>query len=147
MHQHRPVEMPAELPVPSLTLALFPDAMSGYNLHIAAQRFTLGPPQFANDTAPHWLSGHGHLYVNGEKKQRVYGIDLHLPGTWFKPGLNQISVTLNDHEHNVWTYQGNEMVATLFINTQREQVVVHHFTSIPSDSARKSAIHAATPAN
>lgn len=51
--------------------------------------------------------GHAHLYINGDKKNRIYG-HYHDLGT-LKPGIYDVMVTLNTHNHKVLFYQGKEV--------------------------------------
>lgn len=78
-----------------------------------------------------FVEGHAHLYVNGTKVQRVYDRDIHLPASLFQAGVNQISVTLNNHGHMHWTQDGRQLIATLFINPQAAQAVIYRFESFP----------------
>ena len=102
-HSHLPIAAPAQaLPV-SLSLALTKDAVSGYNLRLTTKNYTLMPPPggasmsalmtASMDQQTKILAGHGHLYVNGNKIQRIYGRNLHLPANLFKGGTNSISVS------------------------------------------------------
>ena len=142
-HSHLPIAVPSDAEEMSLSLSLARDAMSGYNLTLHTQRYILAaPPSDANmselmsasiDSKSGYLVGHAHLYVNGEKIQRIYGAGVHLPQTLFKQGTNSISVTLNNHGHMYWTIEGKKVVATLYIDSSNtSKLVKHKFESFPS---------------
>ena len=139
-HSHMPIALPEGVPTPRLALRLQPDVMSGYNVELQLEnyRLRLPPPpprtmaqRMAPSLADGLAAGHAHLYINGEKKQRVYGRLLHVPAEWLRPGVNQISVSLNSDGHMVWTAQERKILATLFINPQAEPGLLHHFASFP----------------
>ncbi len=83
------------------------------------------------DSNTGFVEGHAHLYVNGVKIRRLYGSDVHLPATLFRPGVNQITVTINNHGHMYWTVDGRQVLATLFVNPTVERAVVYRFESYP----------------
>ncbi|WP_444936689.1 hypothetical protein ACJJIW_03240 [Microbulbifer sp. JMSA004] len=129
--QHPVVEIPLHNAAPRIELDIRRDKMSGYNLHINYDRFELESPRYANDTSEQFLEGHAHLYINGKKIQRVYGPDLHLPDKLFKPGFNQITVTLNAHDHSTWSRGGKRILATLFIQLDKRELILHRFSTSP----------------
>lgn len=142
-HSHLPIAVPLNTTTPLLSLSLHNDTMSGYNLHLTLKNYHLIPPpndamsmselmsaSVNNKTG--FVEGHAHLYINGIKIQRVYGINLHLPAHHFKEGINTISVTLNNHGHMYWTAEEKKVVATLFIDTLADQVIKHKFESFPA---------------
>ncbi len=132
--KHPPLMMPQELATPSLALSLNPDAMSGYNLTLALKLYQLIPPQLASQSKPKLLEGHAHLTINGKKIQRVYGKYLHLPSGLFIEGVNQITVSLNNHDHQAWQLakgdkKGEVILATLIIDTRHSKLIVSHYSS------------------
>lgn len=130
-HSHEPVAIPANLPVPKLEAALYRDEKSGFNLHIQLADFQLEAPEFASDKPLNYVQGHAHLFINGQKIQRIYGQYLHLPGTLFKPGINQVMVTLNNHDHKIWSRDKKQVVASIFLDAGKEQFIKHSFSSSP----------------
>ncbi|WDE03361.1 hypothetical protein SG34_018395 [Thalassomonas viridans] len=130
-HSHEPVAIPANLPVPKLEVALYKDEKSGFNLHIELADFELEAPEFASEKPLGYVQGHAHLFINGQKIQRVYGQYLHLPGTLFKPGINQVMVTLNNHDHKIWSRDKKQVVASVFIDAGKEPFIKHSFSSSP----------------
>lgn len=142
-HSHMPIAVPDNSPVPSLSLTLEPDVMSGYNLTVNTKGYIFTPPpaqldmmQLMSadlDESTNQLKGHAHLYINGVKIQRVYGKYVHLPANLFSAGLNTISVTLNNHGHMYWTASNKKIVATLYINDQVDTLITYRFESFPID--------------
>jgi hypothetical protein len=86
---------PAGIEVPTLTLEVLPDALSGYNIHIVTTNWTWTPERV--NTAPVPNEGHAHLYVDGQKVARVYGPWYYLSG--LSAGPHTIRVTLNANDH------------------------------------------------
>ncbi|WHI50692.1 hypothetical protein P3339_20015 [Microbulbifer sp. MLAF003] len=129
--QHPIVEIPMHIATPRIELNISRDTMSGFNLHIDFDRFELESPRDASDTPQRFLEGHAHLYINGKKVQRLYAADVHLPEKLLRPGFNQITVTLNAHDHSTWSRGGKRILATLFIQCDRENFVLHRFSTSP----------------
>jgi len=144
-HSHLPIAAPSNAPKPALSLSLTKDAMSGYNLHLQLARYQLMPPpegvvsmselmSATRDQETGFIEGHAHLYINGIKIQRVYGLDVHLPATHFKQGVNTVSVTLNNHGHMYWTVDEKKVVSTLYIDDTLPQLIKHKFDSFPVEN-------------
>ncbi|WP_444883741.1 hypothetical protein [Microbulbifer sp. PSTR4-B] len=129
--QHPVIEIPVHIAVPRIELDISRDSLSGFNLHIGYDRFELESPRYAKNKPQRFLEGHAHLYINGEKIQRLYAADVHLPEKLLKPGFNQITVTLNAHDHSTWSRGGKRVLATLFIQRDRDNFVLHHFSTSP----------------
>lgn len=83
----------------------------------------------STDEQTGFIAGHAHLYINGEKIQRVYGNNIHLPSELFRQGINQLTITLNSHGHMYWTVDRRKVLATLFINLNKSDPVVYRFES------------------
>lgn len=83
------------------------------------------------NTESGFVEGHAHLYVNGEKIQRVYGRDIHLPGSLFKSGINQLTVSINNHAHMYWTSEKRQILATLYIELNSDDLIKYRFESFP----------------
>ena len=144
-HSHLPVALPDGVPVPTLSINVSRDWMSGLNLELHTENYemTVPPVGLAMDElmAPSLQAesgiaeGHAHLYINGEKFQRIYGHHLHLPAPLFKPGLNQINVSINTHGHMYWTAGGRQVLATLYVNLDDDDLVTHRFETYPTLSS------------
>lgn len=129
-HSHSNKMIPEGVEEPKLDLELLKDAKSGYNLHIMYDGFELESPEFL-DSPKGKVEGHAHLFINGKKVRRIYGAYLHLDSSLFQIGVNSISVTLNSHEHDTWSIDGQPIVATYFINTQKTPFIQHYFSAFP----------------
>ncbi|MCO1333255.1 hypothetical protein MO867_02775 [Microbulbifer sp. OS29] len=135
--QHPVIEIPLHVATPRVELDISRDDLSGYNLHIDYDRFELESPRYACDSSEQFLEGHAHLYINGEKIRRLYGPDLHIPGKLLKPGFNQITVTLNAHDHSTWSRGGKRILATLFVQLDKKNLVQHRFSTSPIESGKE----------
>lgn len=81
-----------------------------------------------------FVEGHAHLYVNGEKIGRVYATDVHLPAKLFRGGVNQVTITLNNHGHMQWSRGTRKVLATLFIQPDGPKLIRHRFESFAVDN-------------
>lgn len=138
---HLPIDVPSQAKPLALSLSLAKDAMSGVNLTITTEHYHFALPpsemtmQAMMSPAYHpisgFLAGHAHLYINGDKVQRLYGQHVHLPEHFFKQGINTISVTLNNHGHMQWQQKQKAVVSTLYVNSEALDKVTHQFDSFP----------------
>lgn len=118
---HEPLE--SEIPV-SVDIETDVEDGGGVNVRIMAERWKWAP---RNVNAAHIPGeGHAHIYVNGEKLNRVYGPYYHIPA--LSPGAHEIRVTLNANSHNDLTLNGEPIEATATVTT--------------SDAAHNHASHA-----
>ncbi|MEO1074044.1 MAG: hypothetical protein AAFX77_17325 [Pseudomonadota bacterium] len=141
-HSHIPVAVPDDAPIPSLSIQVERDWMSGLNLTLFTENYSMVPPpvglsmtslmQPSVDPKSGVTEGHAHLYINGAKIQRIYSDHVHLPETLFKPGLNQINVSINNHGHMYWTTNNRQILATLYVDLSAPDLIVHRFESFPS---------------
>lgn len=109
-HDHPALPVDPELPIPSLTHLVFPDAMDGYNVQILSRNFTFTPASINRENVAN--EGHAHIYVNGVKYARVYGNWFHLPATAMRAGVNAVTVTLNANDHSTWAMPQGELIAS-----------------------------------
>ena len=114
MHRHPPREVSPDLPVPSLTHLMFPDATDGYNIQILVRDFAFTPAAIDREARDN--EGHAHVYVNGEKVARVYSAWHHLPGALLAPGPNDVTVTLNANDHGEWSVGGTAISSTVRVH-------------------------------
>ncbi|MBU2885486.1 hypothetical protein KO507_06905 [Gilvimarinus agarilyticus] len=127
-HKSRDIE---NMPIPKIEIALARDAMDGVNLHVELQNYNMGSPSNAGAQNNQWLSGHAHLFINGVKQQRLYATDVHIPAHWLKPGVNQIAVSLNSHQHENWTHSAKTIVGSVFFNPEADNLILHQYSSQP----------------
>ena len=100
-HGHGMVEITNYEKPPSISLEVFSDAKSGYNLHVKTRNFRFAPELI--NTSNLEGQGHVHLYINGEKR-RVYGPWVHLAK--IPQGEVALQADLCANTHDVYTVHG-----------------------------------------
>ncbi len=105
-----PVE--AADPIPTVTLTVTPDPVSGFNIHAEVEHLVWTPEKAGLDHVDG--EGHAHVYVDGEKVARIYGEWYHLTGT--APGSHDVTVTLNANTHAPYGVNGVEIADTVTID-------------------------------
>lgn len=88
--------------VPLVSVALAPDEMIGWNLHVQTANFRFAPENVSRAHVPG--QGHAHLYLDGEKLARLYGPYLYLPS--LPPGEHEIAVRLYSNNHAAYVHDG-----------------------------------------
>lgn len=88
--------------VPLVSVALAPDEMIGWNLHVQTANFRFAPENVSRAHVPG--QGHAHLYLDGEKLARLYGPYLYLPS--LPPGEHEIAVRLYTNNHAAYVHDG-----------------------------------------
>lgn len=110
---HKSLEADTSKPLPTITLIAHRDSMSGFNIHVKTQNFTIAPDKAG--TEPVQGEGHMHVFVNDVKVMRLYGEWAHLPKELFKDGENTISVTLNANNHSDWVVGDTHIEASTVV--------------------------------
>lgn len=103
-HAHEPLDVASWPAIPSVSIVLHPDSMSGYNLEIKPVNFRFAPENVNGTVRPN--EGHTHLLINGKKAARVYGNWFHIGLDMLAEGANEITITLNANDHSDLQYQG-----------------------------------------
>ncbi|MBU2936505.1 MULTISPECIES: hypothetical protein [Pacificibacter] len=111
MHQHPLRSVSPNLPVPTVSHLVFPDAMDGYNIQILTKNYEFTPAAINREAVDN--EGHAHIYVNGTKISRVYSNWFHLPSSYLQPGDNLITVTLNANDHSEWAIGDTQIASTV----------------------------------
>ncbi|APE45562.1 hypothetical protein BOO69_17235 [Sulfitobacter alexandrii] len=112
--QHEtPIELSAEN-APEVRIAVTPDPMAGYNLHVMVENFEFSPENASRDHRPG--QGHAHVYANGVKLGRIYGAWTHLDG--LPEGNVDIEVTLNSNDHHPLVVGGKPVSAITRVDVQ-----------------------------
>lgn len=110
-HSHgEGIEIGDRAPVPTLSIDVTPDAVSGANLHVVTTDFTFAPRHASTPHVPG--EGHAHVYVDGEKVGRVYGEWMHLP---VEPGRHEVRVDLNANDHSPLLLDGEPIEDTVTV--------------------------------
>ncbi len=94
--------------VPTVALAVTPDAMSGVNVEVTTTGFRFAPEHASTD--PVDGEGHAHLYVDGEKVARLYTPWFHVAG--LAPGEHTVTVSLNGNDHETLEIDGAPVEAS-----------------------------------
>ena len=97
-HDHgamEPFVIPEGELVPTVTLAVEPDPVAGWNVQVTTENFRFAPEEL--EVPGDWNAGHAHLYLDGKKVARLYGPWFHLTGV--EPGDRTLRVTLNTNDH------------------------------------------------
>lgn len=110
-HHHGSLEIPPGQPIPTISIDVIPDPINGWNLQIQTTHFTFAPQQVNQANRPGM--GHAHLYINGEKRGRIYSSWYHLPQ--LPPGDVVVTVGLNANGHEALTHNGNPIEATVTV--------------------------------
>ena len=139
VHNHEPLLVPDDFAPPALEIDIYPDASNGFNLHLRVANYQLEAPELAGDAPQGIAEGHAHLIINGKKRLRIYGEWLHLDKSLFKPGINQLTVTLNSHDHYSWVLGRQPILATVFIDPAKTPAIQHQFASHPLPPVAQSA--------
>lgn len=98
----------ADEPVPAISIEVSEDPKSGHNVAIDVTNFTITPANVNTDHVDG--EGHLHLYVDGERQGRLYGLDTHISG--LKAGTHEIMVELSANDHSVYM-NGDEPIAAV----------------------------------
>ncbi|MEM1235706.1 MAG: hypothetical protein AAGI10_01970 [Pseudomonadota bacterium] len=96
---------------PRVELKVVKDASAGWNVEVLTENFEF-TPKAVNRPAREG-TGHGHIFVNGEKQARLYGPHFHL--SELPPGRHVVVVTLNANNHDTWAVNGAEVSAQVEI--------------------------------
>lgn len=110
-------DMPLDVPAadaPKLAIRLKPDPMAGYNLELVTDNFAFSPQHASLQNVTG--EGHAHVYVNGEKRGRLYGNWMHLDH--LPSGEVEIEVTLNTNDHRPLSVAGTPVSATQTITVE-----------------------------
>lgn len=114
-HGHaEPLTLPAGQRAPTLQIAVQPDPVSGWNLHIKTTNFRFSPESASLAHVPG--EGHAHIYVNGTKIARHYGSWMHIAS--LPKGNNTLKVTLNSNDHRPLAVNQEPLEASLRVHAE-----------------------------
>ncbi|WP_272996129.1 hypothetical protein [Paraglaciecola agarilytica] len=136
IHEHKARDIGQGTLIPKIQLQVFRDQIDGVNIHVEVANYLLNAPNIAKKESNTGaiLQGHAHVYVNGVKRQRLYGEDVHIPQSWLKTGVNQVAVSLNSHQHENWMSGDHSIVGSVFLDLSKKDIVLHTFTSQPIEN-------------
>lgn len=90
------ISLPDAIDAPRLDVAITPDPVSGWNLHLMVLNFRFAPEHASRPHIPG--EGHAHVYMNGTKIARLYGPWFHIAN--LPAGDNEVIVTLTANDHS-----------------------------------------------
>ncbi|WP_428117766.1 cupredoxin domain-containing protein [Candidatus Poriferisodalis sp.] len=97
---------------PSVSLEVLVDPMSGWNLHVTVDGFRLAPERASTGHVDG--EGHMHLYVDGNKVGRLYGLWHHIGH--LKPGDHEVRIELSSNDHATLTRDGEAISAAVVVS-------------------------------
>lgn len=130
MSEH-PIE--SEVPV-SVEIGATVEPNGGVNVVIDTENWRWAPDEVDQEHVPG--SGHAHIYVDGEKVDRVYGPEYHLMG--LSSGSHEVRVTLNANSHNELLVDGELVEDTIMVTVEESSHAGGHGGG-PGESATSSA--------
>jgi hypothetical protein len=113
MHMHEMIEVQSEN-APSLSLNVYPDDISGYNIQFITENYTFMPELVNTENIQN--EGHGHIYINDQKVARIYGEWFHLDNHHLTDEENILRATLNAHDHSQWSINNNPIEVVMTLN-------------------------------
>ena len=118
-HNQEYIEIPQSHSVPSIKGAITQDLSGTWLLEIRTDHFSFTPKKVGTAEI-NYDEGHAHIYMNGEKVNRLYGNYYNLD--YLPPGTYHFKVTLNGNNHGIFTHNGEEIAfnQTLIIPNRNE---------------------------
>ena len=113
-HELRDVEGDA----PEIDLTISGDAKSGFDAQITVSNFVFAPGNANGDDVSG--QGHAHIYVNGEKKNRVYGEWYHIGK--LPVGSNEIEIRLSSNDHHELAVEGEVIKKNTVIVVREDEL-------------------------
>lgn len=114
-HSHgEAVEIPENMPVPKLSMAVTKDPKTGWNVQLITENFEFAPEHSGQEHI--FGEGHAHLYVDGEKIARMYGKWYHISS--LEPGQREITAGLYTNDHRSYAVQGEPISATIMVTVE-----------------------------
>lgn len=102
-------------PAPQVSLSVTSDG-DGWKVEAITDDFTFSEPITDMGHIPGY--GHGHLYVNGTKLQRMYTPSARIGA--LLPGRYTVELTLNTNDHRAYVVEGHPVSATAQIEVPGE---------------------------
>lgn len=116
-YEKRDFDVPAAWPKPAISkVSVTRDAKVGFNLHLTTANWTFDTSRLGDraTSAKGYSRAYGyiHLYVNGRKRNRLYGPDFYLKEIDLDPGANKLEFVLATPQHGSWRVAGKRVAAT-----------------------------------
>lgn len=104
-------------PTPVVDLAITEDPKTGWNVAVELANLTLAPE--AEGTDPVDGQGHLHLYVDGERITRLYGLNWHLPA--LTEGSHEVMVEVSANDHRAYAIDEEPIMAAVAIEVPADK--------------------------
>ncbi|MEC5423919.1 hypothetical protein QGM71_10500 [Virgibacillus sp. C22-A2] len=105
-HTYETVEIPAGEEIPSIDGSVHQDHSGSWFVRIETDNFSFAPEKVGLEET-NYKEGHAHLYINGEKVNRMYGDYYNLD--YLDKGRNTVKVSLHANNHGIYMYAGEEI--------------------------------------
>ncbi len=112
VHGHSVIESTVQV---SMDIDVDVEPEGGVNVYIMTENWRWAPENVNTEHIPG--EGHAHVYVDGEKINRVYGSHYYIKDV--EAGEHVIRVSLNTNEHNEFTVDGTLVEATQTITVEK----------------------------
>ncbi|MFE8700062.1 hypothetical protein ACFYKX_05420 [Cytobacillus sp. FJAT-54145] len=112
---HGFVEIPEGTTSPKVDVRVSQDLSGTYYLKVTTYDFTFAPEKVGSMT-PSFQEGHAHLYINGEKVNRLYGEYYNIGS--LKPGRNVVKVSLHSNNHGALFFKGKPIEKSIVVEVQ-----------------------------
>ena len=114
-HMHGDLE-----PHPTESMAvdaeLIPDTIVGYAVRISTEGFTFTPEDVNGEHVDG--EGHAHIYVDGERRGRIYTEWWHLTG--LEAGTREVRIELNGNDHAPYEVDGEPVEVVVTVDVPEE---------------------------
>lgn len=110
--EHGFIDIPINDIVPSVKIDVSRDSSNAWLLEVRTKHFEFAPKKVGHQLTS-YNEGHAHLYINGEKINRIYGTYYHIGP--LKQGKNVITMTLNSNNHQTLAYNGKPIEHTKIV--------------------------------
>lgn len=103
---------------PNLDISVHPDRATGHNIRINVQNFYFKP----ENVNKHYIEGegHAHVYINGEKVDRVYNNYFYLYKLPSKGQEYNLTVSLHANDHRMYFYEGEPVMDSRLVLSPKE---------------------------
>lgn len=103
---------------PNLDISVYPDRATGHNIRINVENFVFAP----ENVNQHHIEGegHAHVYIDGEKVDRVYNNYFYLYKLPSKGQEYNLTVSLHANDHRMYFYDGEPIKDSQLILSPKE---------------------------
>ncbi|MEL7155263.1 MAG: hypothetical protein AAFN30_01545 [Actinomycetota bacterium] len=120
-HQHGTDTVAAPEPPPTVALSVSEDPKSGWNVAVELAELAIAPE--AEGTDPVDGEGHLHLYLDGERVTRLYGLHWHLPT--LTEGTHEVMVEVSANDHRTYAVGDEPITASATVEVTAEMAGDH----------------------